>query len=201
MRNYILIFVFCLIYGIYSCITPVKNIEFQKLPEIKIQKEIKNVVNNSTIEFKIKTILTENNLYSDSMFYLLLGTMAVESDYGKYDTQFNGGPAKGRYQMEPFTMHDIFEHYLKYNKKLKKLALKYVNKNKSLEHNLQYNLEFQTILAAIHYLRACDRYNVHLPKKLDPWTLSSFWKRYYNSKKGKGTTSKFYEKYQMYVMK
>ena len=59
-------------------------------------------------------VLSSIGLYSVEAVYLLLGTCAVESNFGTYLKQKNG-PALGVFQIEPSTLIDIWENYLYYN--------------------------------------------------------------------------------------
>ena len=125
---------------------------------------------------------------------LVYNTGLVESKY-VYLKQIKG-PARGYFQMEPFTSMDICSNYLKYREELMKkvaevsmLDWKYfINPQESdWQHILTSNLYAQICMTRMHYRR--------VPKPL-PLTLleqSVYWKAYYNTHKGKGTPKHFAE--------
>ncbi|MEG1044775.1 MAG: hypothetical protein RSF81_08400 [Oscillospiraceae bacterium] len=97
--------------------------------------------------------------------------------------------------MEPATAQDIIDNYLKYKKPLLEKVFRYYDYMLTLEENLIGNLFFATAMARIHYLR--------VPAKLpsDVVGYGEYWKRYYNTEKGKGTITEFVTKYREYVEK
>jgi len=125
---------------------------------------------------------------------LLMGTAAQESKLGTYFKQIGEGPALGIFQMEPNTEKDIWENYLNYNQKLK-------NKINTLLwtsgiKELQYNIAYQIAIARMQYYRHSEP----LPKPDNIWGLALYWKKYYNTPLGKGTTEEFVDNYQRYVI-
>lgn len=148
---------------------------------------------------EIKHALKETGLYSHDMYYLLLGTAATESDFGKITKQVNG-PALSIFQIEPTTHDDIWRNYLpNYPKLTKKI-------NKTLWFGipklvqLRYNIKYATLIAYVQYKRACTKTGYTIPSHKDPWSLAWMWKKYFNTKNGKGTTTRFYQKYKEYVI-
>ena len=148
---------------------------------------------------EIKHALKETGLYSHDMYYLLLGTAATESDFGKITKQVNG-PALGIFQIEPATHQDIWKNYLAYKPKLTERVLRTKWKWIPWQTQLRYNVKYQTVMAAVHYQRALERLNYRLPSHKKPWSLAWFYKLTFNSYKGKGTTIRFYQKYKEYVI-
>ncbi len=138
-----------------------------------------------------------DNFYSKSAVNLLLGTAAAESNLGEYLHQLNGGPALGIYQMEPRTHCDIYMNYLLYHHELRykinKLLVSVFNKRK----NLIFNLAYATAISRVHYYRVSES----LPEHDDIDGLANYWKKYYNTEKGKGTVEKFIDKYNNLVLK
>lgn len=142
--------------------------------------------------------LNKLNLYSKSAVNLLLGTCAQESLMGYYLHQIKG-PALGIYQMEPATHDDIWNNYLKYNQaletKLRCIAY-YFNYNpptsaKPAPSLLVYSLRYATAMCRVHYLRVSEA----LPEADDVLALANYWKKYYNTEKGKGTVTDFIHNY------
>lgn len=147
---------------------------------------------------EIKKILVDNGYYTKDMYMLLLGTMAAESDMGRYNKQ-RPGPALGIYQMEPATQQDIWKNYLPAKKEMRKKIEASMWPMVPKKTQLQHNIKYATLMAVAQYTRACDRKNINVPKDQDPWSLAWMWKMAYNTKNGRGTTTHFFQNYKTYV--
>ena len=141
----------------------------------------------------IQPVLKELGIYSQSAENLLVGTCIAESNGGQYIKQISG-PALGIYQCEPATLIDIIENYLHFNKGLFAKLNKFYNPFRNIEQNLISNLEYQTAICRIHYRRIKEK----LPHANDVKGLAEYWKKYYNTEKGKGSVTVFIEKYKIY---
>lgn len=146
----------------------------------------------------VKSTLKKYNMYSEGMYKLLLGTAATESEFGKFNKQI-GGPALGVFQMEPRTAQDIWTEYLEYHPFLRAKVKSTLWKNVNRKTQLRYNLEYQTLMAVVHYKRAEERHNIKIEEDASRWSCSWYYKRYYNTHKGKGSTIRFFRKYGEYV--
>lgn len=150
----------------------------------------------------IKEVLEPAGLYSDNAEELLILTMAAESLGGYYLYQ-QKGPARGFFQMEPATEKDIHINYVKYNTRLRDALAAYTyfsvdgNLNYKVKNPLVTSLEYQILMARIHYLRVINP----IPHKDDIEGLANYWKKWYNTPLGKGTTVAAIEKYKEYVRK
>lgn len=125
---------------------------------------------------------------------LVYNTGLVESKY-VYLKQMKG-PARGFFQCEPWVAVDICDNYLKYRESLMKkvaevcmLDWRYFIKPHEDDWRfiLTTNIAAQIIFCRLHYRR--------VPKPL-PRTLEDqafYWKKFYNSAKGKGTPEHFAE--------
>lgn len=135
-------------------------------------------------------------IYSDSAVNLLLGTAAIETEMGTFLKQLEG-PALGIYQMEPDTHLDIWKNYLSYRLPLRvyiRSLLPAGNPTKMADH-LLYNLKYATAMCRIHYLRVQEK----LPSSYDVEGLARYWKKYYNTEKGHGSTRSFVSRYDTYI--
>lgn len=139
-------------------------------------------------------------MYSEGMYKLLLGTAATESEFGKFNKQI-GGPALGVFQMEPRTAQDIWTEYLKYHPILRAKVKSTLWKNVNRKTQLRYNLEYQTLMAVVHYKRAEERHNIKIEDDLNRWSAAFYHKKYWNTHKGKGSTIRFFRKYNEYIYK
>jgi hypothetical protein len=137
----------------------------------------------------ITDVLTEADLYSDSAVELLMLTCAVESNFGTYIKQING-PALGVFQMEPNTHKDIWTNYLKFKSGLRNAFVGYS------PDKLREDLRYAILMTRVHYLRAPKP----LPEADDVEGLANYWKRYYNTRLGKGTPEKAIKKYEEYCV-
>lgn len=146
-------------------------------------------------ECVIRPVLQDAGMWSQSAENLLMGTAAQESRMGQYLTQLGNGPARGIFQMEPNTLHDIQVNFLKYKPSLAELAEKHKAPALSDASNLICNLAYAALMCRIHYLRVREA----LPDADDLPGLARYWKRYYNTSLGKGTESEFIENYHRYV--
>lgn len=133
-----------------------------------------------------------NNLpVNQNVVDLLLETCAVESDFGKYDKQLNGGPARGIFQMEPNTAEDIIINYVEYRPELYDITDPWLDKGPMSRTLL--DSRFAVIMARIHYLRV----DASVPStRLE---RAKYWKNHYNTRLGKGTVDKYLEKAQHYL--
>ena len=143
----------------------------------------------------IRPVLQDAGLWSEAAENLLLGTAAQESAMGEYLVQLGNGPARGIFQMEPATLHDIQQNFLSYRPELKAKAERHKAPALSDASNLNCNLAYATLMCRIHYYRVSES----LPDANDIAGLARYWKRYYNTVLGKGTESEFVENYHRYV--
>ena len=122
--------------------------------------------------------LRHQNMHSESFAKLILGTFAVESDFGRN--------CKGNRQLGCFQITDATRRHLnkRYGTRYSKAKVK-----KSLRAGAH--------LAALKY-KSCGVTPKNCPSGV--WKRAYIWKRCYNTKRGKGTTTQFYRKYKRYVM-
>lgn len=144
----------------------------------------------------IREVTMYLGFYSEEAVELLMLTAAVETHCGSYIKQV-GGPALGIFQCEPATEQDIWSNYLCYHGNLESAVLQIMltAEHDHVDWDLKANLVYQIAMARIHYLRVAER----IPPAHDVWALAAYWKQYYNTPKGKGTTNKAFHKYQKYA--
>jgi len=148
----------------------------------------------------IGTVLRDTDTYSIQALVQLLGTAAVESDFGTYLWQKGGGPARGPFQMEPSTARDVWERRFK-----KDEVLRYTLANvygilrfggKYITDLPIHNLAYAVIMARLKYILIPEPF----PKDVtDVFAYAMYWKKYYNTVKGKGSVEKYVAKYGRYV--
>ena len=150
----------------------------------------KGVIMNVLSTLIYLTLLSSGLPSNQNIVDLLLETCAVESDFGKYDRQIGGGPARGIFQMEPSTAVDIVNNYVSYRRKLIDVV-----GGCNYEGDVINLLDDRTaiIMACIHYLR------VKAPVPSTRLGRARYWKKYYNTDLGKGTVEKYMEKASLYI--
>jgi hypothetical protein len=148
----------------------------------------------------IERVLRRINMHSEAAVNLLMGTAAQESQFGTYLRQLNGGPAVGVFQMEPDTMMDIWQNYLRNRLQLADdvfFATRMVWFDTPPDTDImEYNLAYAIIMARLHYRRVPEP----LPEADDIKGLARYWKKYYNTPKGAGTEAEFVRNYKKYVI-
>jgi len=143
----------------------------------------------------IRPIITHLNMWSASAENLLLGTAAQESHMGTYLRQWDAGPARGIYQIEPDTHDDIWRNYLKFRKALKAKVTSMRAEWSTPIDQLMTNLAYTTAMARLVYRRVPTA----LPEENDIEGLAGYWKEHYNTSKGKGTEEEFVENYKRFI--
>ncbi len=149
-------------------------------------------------KYIIDPTLKEIDLYSAAATWAILGTASVESDMGMYLHQHEDGPALGIYQMEPSTHDDIKDNFLIYRPELCERifnAIKVKDLSEMHAERMVYDLKYATIMCRLQYLR----FKEPLPEIGDVTGMARYWKKYYNTSKGKGKVTKFLTNYELYI--
>lgn len=128
------------------------------------------------------------SLHAENLIY---GTGLQESDNWKYRKQIKG-PALGLFQCEPETYKDIISNYLKYRPQLLKKIMEISHINRLNITDLISNDVFAICFCRVHYLRVSEA----LPTTPEGYAV--YWKKYYNTYKGRGTEKQFLERYKKF---
>ncbi|HEY1503196.1 MAG TPA: hypothetical protein VGF92_02790, partial [Stellaceae bacterium] len=117
---------------------------------------------------------------------ILLGIALQESSGGHWLAQING-PARGIWEMEKATHDDIWVNFLKFNSSLavrvSELSVPVIDRVEQLAGNLYY----ACAMARIDLLRAPEP----LPPAGDIAAQADYYKRHYNSARGKATVDEY----------
>lgn len=124
--------------------------------------------------------------YSDAALELLLGVCAVESSFGKYRRQLGNGPARGIFQMEPATFYWLLNIYGK--------------RFPWLIWHCDALIDDDVLASALCRLRF-RIVKSPLPDADDLWAQAEYWKKWYNTYKGKGTVQGYIQAYRKYVQR
>lgn len=141
----------------------------------------------------IQPALEKVELYSPEAVTLILGTACVESQCGEFLRQYPNGPALGIFQIEPATYEDLMKNYLDFRPELKAKVMALYCEGLDAGQNLTCNLMFQAAVCRLIYLRVSEK----IPNNLAG--MANYWKKYYNTSKGKGTPEKFITAFRQYV--
>ena len=143
-------------------------------------QEIKEIVEYS---------LYKLDCYSDDALALVVRTGMAESGYRALKGYGESNPAIGFWQIEPATLYDMMRNYIvyrpQYRKVLEELGMKF--KGDDIEISIMSNMAVQAALCRLHYRRDKDP----LPSWDDMEAQGRYWKRVYNTFKGRGTIKHF----------
>jgi hypothetical protein len=150
--------------------------------------------------FVLKPALRDLGLWSQAAEELLIGTGLVESRF-TYLRQLNNGPALGFWQMEPTTHDDLWSNWLRFRPEFAAALLDEVPElppRMTLESSLDKgwrppltllttNLRYAAMVARLHYRRD----PAPLPAADDVEGMGRYYKRVWNTERGRGTAAKF----------
>lgn len=145
----------------------------------------------------IRPTLKRIGLWSQAAEDLILGTACQESHCGKYLRQLGCTGAIGAFgawQMELATARDIYDNFLRYKPDLKAKVESLRNPNQEITESLTTNLMYACAMCRIHYLRVSEP----LPTGTIE-SLAKYYKKYYNTIKGKATEQEFINNWAKYA--
>ena len=148
------------------------------------------------LEHIIRPTLHGLDMWSNAAENLLLGTACQESHCGKYIRQLGCTGAIGAFgvwQMEIATARDIYDNFLRYRPELKGKVDRLRGASQSIQDALVSNLSYACALARIKYYRDPESIPADLKGQAE------FWKRVYNTEKGKGTVDEYLENWKRYT--
>lgn len=125
------------------------------------------------------------SLWTPAAEQLLLGTAIQESNL-EYTEQIDG-PALGYWEEDPDDHNDIWVNYLKYRPNLTVPIRALCSGTTPLFSLLSTNHPYAAAIARVHYLRV----PALIPDLGDIEGCAIFWKKYYNTDEGAGTTDEF----------
>ncbi len=134
-------------------------------------------------DYVIEPTLEDLGMLSTSAVELVLGT-ALQESHLKYIKQLGEGPALGVCQMEPNTHDDIWKNFLAYRNVLSDAVLDIGGPE---PQELIWNLKYSVAMCRVHYRRVRSP----LPQAGDVEGQAQYWKTYYNTELGKGTTQEY----------
>lgn len=152
--------------------------------------------------FIVRPTLIHMDMWSPAAENLLLGTIAHESGGGQHIDQRLSemdstlGPAIGLYQIEPRTLNDLYETYLTFRPDKLDLVNEPLGNWPDKITQLATNLTFATAVARMLYYRHPEK----LPAADDIDGLWKYYKRYFNTIKGKAKEVDWKASYKQLVL-
>ena len=134
-------------------------------------------------DYVVEPTLEDLGLMSAAASELVIGT-ALQESHLTYIKQLGNGPALGVCQMEPNTHDDIWKNFLAYRNVLSDAVLDIGGPE---PQELIWNLKYSVAMCRIHYRRVSSP----LPQAGDVEGQAQYWKTYYNTELGKGTTQEY----------
>ncbi len=145
------------------------------------------------LRYAIRPALEHMGIGGQAAEELVLGTAIVESGL-IYLKQHGNGPALGLWQMEPATHDDVYETFLIYQVNLRRsLNGLVIDRDRNAmfvdERRIQmtWNLRYGAAMCRLKYYRDPKP----LPAAGDIEAQGDYWKRIFNSWRGKGTVEKY----------
>ena len=136
-------------------------------------------------------------LHSPAAEELVLGTHLQESKLRKLK-QWPTGPAVGLPQMEPYTHTDLWTTYLNRKPDLARKARSLMLADSDeigFAQQMAGNLYYAAAMCRIRYYRVPEA----LPEAGDIRAQAKYWKRYYNTRLGKGTVTEYIKCWKKYM--
>lgn len=143
----------------------------------------------------IEPVLCHLGAFSMAASQLVLGTALHEGMGLRHRRQIGGGPGRSYFQMEGATHDDIWENYLKYKKDLREKVEALLPAGANKHHELENNDNYAAAMCRVHYRRQPSA----LPSFNDLEGQARYWKQYYNTPLGAGTTTKYIDDWNTYV--
>lgn len=132
----------------------------------------------------IQPTLKHIELWSPAAEEIVLG-IAIQESGLHYLKQLGTGPALGLWQMEPATHNDIWTNFLKAKKHLAaKILWPYATHD---PNRMLFDLAYACAMCRVHLYR-CP---AALPSAGDVEGQAAYWKKWYNTPLGAGTTAQY----------
>ena len=136
-----------------------------------------------TIKKIAEKVCKELDMYSEDTVDLIIATGKAESGFRALEQ--NKGPAVGFFQIEPDTIDDVLENYASYRPVIMNTLLELGLRQGEEHFSVMSNIALQVAFCRLCYRRVPDP----IPNNLND--MAKYWKKHYNTEKGKGTVKHF----------
>ena len=136
-----------------------------------------------TIEKIAKEVCERLGMYSENAVKLIIATGKAESGFRALEQ--TKGPAVGFFQIEPDTINDVMDNYAHYRPHIMQELIDLGLKQDNQEFSVLSNIALQVAFCRLCYRRVPES----IPDNLED--MARYWKKYYNTEKGKGTVEHF----------
>ena len=130
-----------------------------------------------------KKVCKHLGMYSKDAVDLIIATGKAESGFRALKQK--GGPAIGFFQIEPDTINDVMDNYAHYRPHIMQDLLDLGLKQGEEEFCVLTNIALQIAFCRLCYRRVPKP----IPNNLED--MAKYWKKHYNTEKGKGTVEHF----------
>ena len=130
--------------------------------------------------------LQKMDMYSKDALHMIMRTGMAETGFRKL-IQMGGGPALGFFQVEPKTIMDTMDNYVKYRPKIENSLIELGYMENDVAYRVMSNIALQVAFCRLKYRRDKNA----LPKWNDLEGQAKYWKKVYNTELGKGTIKHF----------
>ena len=127
-------------------------------------------------------------MYSKDALHMIMRTGMAETGF-RHLKQMGDGPALGFFQVEPKTIMDTMENYVKYRPKIEDSLIELGFADNEVAYRVMSNIALQVAFCRLKYRR--DKKAI--PPASDLEGQAKYWKRVYNTRLGKGTIEHFLE--------
>ena len=126
------------------------------------------------------------DMYSKDALHMIMRTGMAETGF-RHIKQMGNGPALGFFQVEPKTIADTMDNYVKYRPKIEDCLIELGYADSDVAYRVMSNIALQVAFCRLKYRR--DKFA--LPRHDDLDGQAKYWKRVYNTELGKGTIQHF----------
>ena len=138
------------------------------------------------IEIVVEMTLKKMDMYSKDALAMVMRTGMAETGF-RHLKQMGDGPALGFFQVEPATIMDTIDNYVKYRPTIEAHLNEIGFDKKDVAYRMMSNIGLQAAFCRLKYRR--DKFA--MPSRKDIEAQAKYWKRVYNTKLGKGTEEHF----------
>ena len=140
------------------------------------------------IEVIVDLTLQKMDMKSQDAIAMIMRTGMAETGF-RHLKQMGSGPALGFFQVEPKTIMDTMDNYVKYRPKIGDCLSELGFDKRDVSYRVMSNIALQVAFCRLKYRR--DKFAIPPANEIEE--QAKYWKRVYNTRLGKGTVEHFLE--------